>query len=78
MLEALHDSIYEAGVYEFGFVNPADIVYRQMIRDICAGNSCRQYGMTWACPPAVGTVEECRERCLQYDAMLVFAGLFFL
>jgi Predicted metal-binding protein len=78
MLDAMHDSIFDAGVYEFGFVNPADIEYRQMIRDICADNSCHQYGRTWACPPAIGTVAECRERCLQYNNMLVFTGLFFI
>ncbi|MDR3239466.1 MAG: DUF2284 domain-containing protein [Clostridiales bacterium] len=76
MLEKLLKRIEGAGVYEYGLVNPSEIEYRQMIRDICAGNTCRQYGMTWACPPAVGTVEECRNRCLQYNTMLVFTGVF--
>ena len=78
MLDFLRDKIYEAGVHEYGFINPSDIEYRQEIRDICAGNACRRYGTTWACPPAVGTIEECRDRCLQYDTMLVFTGLFHL
>ena len=29
------------------------------------------YGKTWACPPAVGTVEECRERCRRFSQALV-------
>lgn len=75
MFEFLKDKIHEADVFEYGFVNPADLEYRQTIRDICELNTCKCYGTTWACPPAVGTVEECRERCLQYDSMMAFSGL---
>lgn len=78
MPENLLKQIEDAGVFQYGIVNPSEIEYRQMIRDICAGNTCRQYGKTWACPPAVGTVEECRNRCLQYNNMLVFTGKFML
>ena len=77
-VELLRDKFSEIGVYEFGFTDPSGIEYLQMIRDICAENTCRQFGKTWACPPAVGRVEECRERCLQYDTMLVFTGLYLL
>ena len=78
LVESLKDKMYETGAHEFGFAEPSGIEYLQMIRDICAENSCRQYGKTWACPPAVGTIEECRDRCLKYDTMLVFTGLYFL
>ena len=78
MLDSLKDLIYAAGIREFGVISPADIEYRQVIRDICADDSCRQYGKTRACPPAVGTVEACRERCLKYETMLVFTGPFVL
>ena len=40
---------------------------------MCEINTCRQYGKTWVCPPAVGTVDECRARVQQYDTMLVFS-----
>ena len=30
------------------------------------------YGKSWSCPPAVGTVDACRARCLAYpEALLV-------
>ena len=29
---------------------------------------------SWACPPAVGTVEECRAKCLAYPNILVFSA----
>jgi len=31
------------------------------------------YGTTWACPPAVGTVEECKKSCLSYEEFLMIA-----
>ncbi|WP_041611743.1 DUF2284 domain-containing protein [Treponema primitia] len=64
----------EAGVYEYGEVSPGDIEFTQEVRELCKANKCGLYGKTWACPPAVGTVEECRLRCLCYKTMLVFSG----
>lgn len=78
MLDELHGSIYDAGVYQFGFINPAHVEYHQMVRNFCKDNSCGLYGQSWACPPAVGTLEECKESCLQYDTMMLFSGLTFL
>ena len=31
------------------------------------------YGKTWACPPAVGSVEDCRCRCLSFSNCLMIA-----
>lgn len=76
MLERLLERVRDTVVLEYGLVNPSKISYLQEIRDICAGNTCRQYGKTWACPPAVGTIEECRDRCMKYSTMLVFTDKF--
>lgn len=62
------------GFYDCGIVNTADVKFRQEIRQMCEVNTCRMYGKTWACPPAVGTVEECRERVQRYEKMLVLTG----
>lgn len=37
---------------------------------------CRNYGTSWACPPAIGTLEECRRRVEKYSGMLLFSGRF--
>ena len=73
ILETLEHILVEAGVYQYGRVDTADIRFLQEVRGMCEANTCRQYGKTWACPPAIGTVEECRARVQQYDAMLVFS-----
>ena len=33
------------------------------------------YNTTWACPPAVGTVEECKARCLSYPEALMMTSI---
>ena len=37
------------------------IELKQEVRDMCAANSCGQYGRRWSCPPGCGTLDECRE-----------------
>ena len=70
----LNDFFEAFGFYEFGIVNTAEIRFRQDIRAMCEVNTCRAYGTTWACPPAVGTVEECRDRVQKYEKMVVLSG----
>lgn len=74
MLEKLMEEIDRTDVYEYGLVSPKDIEYRQDIREICEDNKCRKYGTTWACPPAIGTIDECRKRAFNYDNFLVFTA----
>lgn len=33
------------------------------------------YNTSWACPPAVGTVAECRQRCLAFPSVLVISTI---
>lgn len=70
------NDLKEIGIHEYGVISTTDIPFEQEIRKICEDNTCRLYGKTWACPPAVGTVVECRERCLQYKTALVFNGVY--
>lgn len=58
--------------YETGYIDVSKLSFYPEVRTICEGNTCRNYGTSWACPPAVGTLEECKERVNQYDKMLLF------
>lgn len=73
MLNLTHEQLAEAGIFQYGYIDPADIEFREEIQDICRGNACRAYSKTWACPPAIGGIEECRERCNRYKNALVFS-----
>jgi predicted metal-binding protein len=68
----LREPLDRAGVYEYGIVDPHEVEFSEEVRAMCAENKCHQYGKTWACPPAVGTVDECRARAQSYGKMLVF------
>lgn len=73
MLDNLQEILDQSGVFQHGMINTEDINFSEEVRKMCEVNTCGKYGVTWACPPAVGTVDECRERCLRYDKMLVFS-----
>lgn len=64
------------GISQYGAISTSEIAFEQEIRGYCEKNTCRRFGKTWACPPAVGTVEECRQRCLQYERALVFSAVY--
>lgn len=72
------EELKKAGVSQCGAIAPADLEFCEDIRKLCEGNVCRLYAKTWACPPAVGTVEECKARCLKYTKGLVFNAVYCL
>lgn len=67
----IENRITEFPVCEYAFVRPEEIPFSEKVRYICQ-TECPRYGKSWACPPAVGSVEECRKRCLSYDGGFIF------
>lgn len=63
---------------EFGYVEIANLKFYPEIRKMCEKNTCRNYATSWACPPAVGTLEECQVRMQKYDKMLLFSQAYSL
>ena len=61
-----------------GFIKISDLNFHSDYREICRQNSCRCYSTTWACPPGVGTEEECIARLRSYDKMLLFSRVYTL
>jgi len=61
----------EIGITEIAPLDIASLEFEDWVRDICK-NSCRFYNTSWACPPAVGTLDECRLRCEGFGNMLLF------
>lgn len=64
----------ESGFYQAGMVDISTLVFDPQIRRICEENTCRNYGTSWVCPPAVGSLEQCRRRCEAYDHMMLFSA----
>ena len=59
------------GFTEVGSIDIEKLEFEQWVRDICK-NSCRYYNKSWACPPAAGTLEECKARCFEYKHFVLF------
>lgn len=43
-------------------LEPAALMPRQDVRDMCAADKCRAYEKNWTCPPHCGTLAECEEK----------------
>ena len=59
-------------IYQYSFFQTRDLDINSRVREICR-TECERYGTSWSCPPAVGTVEECREKILNYPEGLLFS-----
>lgn len=67
----LEQQLMELPLYAYFYIDPASLEFSDRVRYICKAE-CPMYGKTWACPPAVGEVDQCREKCLQYkDCLMV-------
>ena len=73
-MEKLKEYLRSLGFHDCGVVDTKKVRFLTEIRKMCEVNTCRAYGTTWACPPAVGTIEECRHRVQAYEKMLVLNG----
>ena len=72
--ELLEGLLSEFPLYAYGFMNPKGLEFTQRVRFICQ-SECPMYGKSWACPPAVGGVEECQAKCMTYTDCLMIATI---
>lgn len=72
--ERLLQQMNELPLYFYHFFSPEELDFSERIRWICE-NECPMYGKSWACPPAVGTVEQCKARCMKYENCLMISTI---
>ena len=70
--EQVERRLAELPLLAYEVVDPNKLEFSQRVRTVCQ-QECPRYGKTWACPPAVGSVEECRCRCMAYEHCLLIA-----
>lgn len=54
----------------FTYISPlkrSTIELMPEVREMCKSNSCGAYGKKWTCPPACGTLDECRTILENYE-----------
>ncbi len=64
--EQLAQMAEEAGFSAWASLDVSTIELKPEVRDMCAVNSCGQYGKRWSCPPGCGSLEECTQQLKGY------------
>lgn len=72
--ERLELQMAELPIVQYEFFETEELTFSPRVRIVCEID-CKRYGTTWACPPAVGTVKDCQERCLSYPHALLIATM---
>lgn len=72
--ELIEAQITEYPICEYAFIDIEEIQFLDQVRYICE-TECPQYGKSWSCPPAVGTVAECKERCQAFSGGFLFTTM---
>ena len=72
--DTIEAKLSELPLYSYHFFSPKELEFNHRIRWICE-NECPMYGTTWACPPGVGSVADCKAKCLGYRECLVIGTI---
>ena len=72
--ELLEQQLSELPLYLYAWIDPKELEFSDRIRWICE-HECPMYGKTWACPPGVGTVSACRNKCMGYENCLMISTI---
>ena len=72
--ELLEAKLSELPLYIYAFIDPKGLEFSDRIRWICE-NECPMYGKSWACPPGVGCVAECKGKCMDYENCLMISSI---
>lgn len=73
-LNELERRLAQLPLYTYVHLDPKQLEFTERVRYVCE-HDCTMYGKSWACPPAVGTVAQCRAHCLRYAHCLLISSL---
>lgn len=72
--QLLETQLAELPLLLYIWIDPKELEFSDRVRWICE-HECPMYGKSWACPPGVGSVPECREKCLHYENCLLISTI---
>lgn len=73
-IEKFEEFISQYPIFEYRIIDTEDIHIQERVRTICE-KECQRYGSTWACPPAVGTLEECGAKIRAFPHAVFFSSV---
>lgn len=68
----LEKQLAQLPLFQYAFFPSDTLVFSERVRHICK-SECPMYGKSWACPPAVGSVDSCKSVCLSYPELLLLS-----
>lgn len=72
--ELLEQELSKLPLYIYAWIDPVELEFSDRVRWICE-HECTMYGKSWACPPGVGTVAQCRAKCGGYANCLMISTI---
>ncbi len=72
--QRIEEQLRDLPILESAVIPVEDILFSERVRTVCR-EECPRYGTSWSCPPAVGTVDECRKQCQQFRNAFVFSTI---
>ena len=72
--EELEQKLAELPLLGYFFIDPKGLEFSDRVRWICE-HECPMYGTTWACPPGVGSLEECQGKCNSFENCLLISSI---
>lgn len=70
----IESQLLELPLMQYEWLTPQELTFKEEVRTICR-QECPMYGKSWSCPPAVGTVEECKGDSLAYEGVFLFTTI---
>ena len=70
----IEEVIYNYPICEYHYLEHSDLVFSYKVRYICE-NECKRYNHSWACPPAIPSIEECIKECEAYSNVFLFTSV---
>ncbi|MDR0357648.1 MAG: DUF2284 domain-containing protein, partial [Clostridiales Family XIII bacterium] len=65
--QAFIDEALETGFSQARELNVSALVFMPEVREMCAADRCGQYGKSWSCPPACGSVDDSAKIAADYS-----------
>lgn len=72
--ESIEQYITQFPIYQYELITTEDIEFSDKVRTICK-KECSRYNTSWSCPPAVGALDRCQEKCRNYSKALIFSSV---
>lgn len=72
--EKFDEFISQYPIFEYRILKTQEINIAERGRIICE-TECPRYGTTWACPPAVGSLEDCEKKIKGYPDAVFFSSV---